>query len=651
MVLPLVADTTIKRLLLRNWQTVVSSEIEFPDAGLVVIRGSNRTDPSKIDSVGSGKSALGEALSRALLDVTGRYALFGHYSRFDQGDTLVQVECLHKGQTLVVDHGFRAPEVSKTGESLRFSYAGQQVWRDKIRNTRTDLAALLGVSPNLATWTVHIDGDRLRFGDASQRMSVDLLMEALNQPSWNEPQAKIQATLAQFKTDVSVATHALSAAQTQLSVIKADVDTTRQSLARAQQNYATARQRWESTKAAAVQALALAQRYVDDADLTLAELAQRIKKATETTAADEHMLETAGYQVGDEVDKLTAQLSTARLESHKANHEQQTLALKLEDLQTAKTCPTCKRPWEHTARDPLQIDQVRTSLAAAVQTAGTRAAAVNKLSEQLADKRKEAQDLRARLVSLRQAANVQDLSRQYETLTSDRRRLLQRVSLAEQALAVASQEPKASEVDHLTTLLSEREQKLASAQAAVNAAEQDQHLATDAVNVAEYWRRGFGPNGIPNLVLKDALAPLNRTAERIAQTLSGQTLRVNYAASRDLANSNTRAELVVTITNAQGATRLGGSSKGESGLIDLILAETLAEVGQVARRIGYRFYDEVLANQDESVRRNVLAYLKSAAQRHGILIFIVSHAPEASQYADYTLIAEKTKQGTSYAWG
>jgi hypothetical protein len=50
------------------------------------------------------------------------------------------------------------------------------------------------------------------------------------------------------------------------------------------------------------------------------------------------------------------------------------------------------------------------------------------------------------------------------------------------------------------------------------------------------------------------------------------------------------------------------------------------------------------------VRRNIFSYLRDVARRLDILVFVVDHHPEAANYSDYTLLATKTKEGTTYSW-
>ena len=206
-------------------------------------------------------------------------------------------------------------------------------------------------------------------------------------------------------------------------------------------------------------------------------------------------------------------------------------------------------------------------------------------------------------------------------------------------------------VNKKVAVVEERQRALENAKLAVETTAADLALDEQALKVVQYWYKAFGPTGIPNMILTDAVPLLNRVAQRISTLMTGNTLQVTYSTVRELVSGESRAQLVTKVVNRIGSKRLEGSSKGEGGLTNLIIAENLNEVGQVSNRVGFRWYDEVTSNQDPVVRRSIFAYLKEIAHRMGILIFVVDHHVEAASYADYVLLAEKSKEyGTTYSW-
>jgi DNA repair exonuclease SbcCD ATPase subunit len=171
-----------------------------------------------------------------------------------------------------------------------------------------------------------------------------------------------------------------------------------------------------------------------------------------------------------------------------------------------------------------------------------------------------------------------------------------------------------------------------------------------SVNVVKYWHTSFGPTGISNMVLREAIDPLNELARHISQTLCGGMINVHFDTERELYSGEDKDELVVRVNNVLGSEDLEMSSKGERCLSNLIIAETLGELSQAHQVINFSWYDEVVNNLPAHVRRVVLQYLHDKAQRNQQLIFIVDHYPESSNFSDFVLLAEKTRDGTSLRW-
>ena len=64
-------DLKLKRVSIRNWMKFRAIDIEFPEKGLVLVQGVNTASGGALLSVGSGKTGIGEAISRTLLGVPG----------------------------------------------------------------------------------------------------------------------------------------------------------------------------------------------------------------------------------------------------------------------------------------------------------------------------------------------------------------------------------------------------------------------------------------------------------------------------------------------------------------------------------------------------------------------------------------------------
>jgi DNA repair exonuclease SbcCD ATPase subunit len=163
----------------------------------------------------------------------------------------------------------------------------------------------------------------------------------------------------------------------------------------------------------------------------------------------------------------------------------------------------------------------------------------------------------------------------------------------------------------------------------------------EMLKVLDYWNMAFSPYGIPNMILREVIAPLNKEARRVSAAMTGGTIDVRYSTTKELASGLEKAQLNIEVDNKLGDKDLSGSSKGEAGLTNIIISETLSEIGQVGQRMGFKWLDEVVPHQDPLVCNSLYSYMRDMAQKQGILIFLVDHNPAAANYADHVLVVEK----------
>jgi DNA repair exonuclease SbcCD ATPase subunit len=637
----------LKRLNLRNWTTIREAELDFPEKGLVLVVGKT-TGSHKRESVGAGKTAVGEAISRALLGVAGRFELTGHYCHDEVNQNMyVKLDADCDGTPLCVELGYKCRELSKTGEGLKFTYGKTEICRARVSDTRAELCKLVGITPELAEWTVFLDGQKLDFNRMSQRSAVELLMTALQQPPWSQYHERSKRALANFKRDCDRAQVTHEEAQRAMQALEANVNLAKKDYDAALAKFNNQQRDFE-LKLAEAQKLALELKaQLNAAESQRQKLELEARRLEEASAEARQQLEAAQRALERKVFQARhfRQLRAAKLKEladKLRSTESELLKLKTQPL----VCPKCGRPLDQPHRE-AELNETAAKLSelnADLDKFKALAAEVEQdeklYQRQLAelDQRLKAQGAQAQLRKLHADLQTLDLST----------RALQR-KLDAQALLVQQlkQGPDRSELERKAAVLAERQAALASAQARVKDTAQALVEAGEAVKVVDYLNTAFSPVGIPNLVLTTCIAPLNHVARKLSNLVSDGSIKVTYKTSRTLVSGEERPDLDIEVANQTGAKRLKGSSKGETGQINLLVAETLAEVGGVAARVAYRWYDEVANSQDPVVRQCVFSYLKDLANSLNILIFLVDHHPEAAQYADHFLVVQKVAEKTS----
>lgn len=645
------ADLQIKRVRLRNWEKVKTADLEFPEKGLVLVIGNNLASLGKLQSVGSGKTSLGEAISRAMTGVAGRFPELGHYAPDDKPTNLfVAVEATLLGKPLLVEMGYKCPELSKTGEGLRFTYDGKTIQRGHVDQTREELSRALRVTPELANWTVFLDGDKLRFNKMSQQDSVELLMMALAQPM-NQYHDQATKVLGNARRQVAVADQALASA-------KARGEHHRRSLEDACADHEEAKTEYQrQVDELGDRVLELKRANVNDknsveaAEATIKKAKKQLTLLEEQHAAANHQLDIKRQALRDEMALVDVDwLAAAETRSAHVANKKAAVRTLTEMEAVPKNCPTCGKPWD-SAHSEKELAKAK----AAVEASRLEVTAADTAYAALDTKRKavykQITDIEAQINN----TGHLDETRTLNTQVSRNDRLIRDLNATIQAreLKIISlgKGVDPAEVNRKAAVVEERQRALNEGRAAIEKAAEDLAGEEELFRICEYWQKAFGPTGISNMLLSDAIGPLNRVAQRISNLMTGGTLHVSYSTRRELASGDSKAQLIIKVDNKLGSKRVEGSSKGEAGLTNLIIAENLSEIGQVSQRVGFRWYDEITGGQDPVVRRAIFSYLKDVAQRLGILIFVVDHHVEASSYADYVLMAEKTvENGTRFFW-
>lgn len=633
-------DLKLKRICIRNWMKFRAIEIEFPEKGLVLVQGVNTASGGALLSVGSGKTSIGEAISRTLLGVPGRFNTLKQFSTDKSGNLYVVVEAELHGKSLTVESGYKCKELSPTGEALRYRYDGRTVERGKIDQTRTELSKLLGVSPLLASWTAFIDGDSIKFNKLAQADSVELIMASLKQPPWRDYHEASKSTLGKFRRDMAVNENAHLSAAASVKTVQAEVDEAKDGVAEERERFDLAKKRNDDEIRHYRKAVNTKTQQINEAKKEMEGIAKKLKVMEDDRAVVSHKLEIKLHEIEDALHKAEEDRQPLT-EAYSARQE------KVVEARTAynnyasatKNCPTCNRPMGKV--DPARLQELKEALDAAKAKSQQAGEKWQTAEQRVVDLNQQYRDTSKRYRETSAKQDVEDLSGRHEELEQAVSEALDQIHEYELEAARLQSGPSEAALRAAEALASERQKALKGAQAALAAAAAALVGDQATLKVLEYWNLAFSPYGIPNMVLRDAIAPLNKEARRISAAMTGGTIEVRYSTTRELASGLDKAQLNIEVDNKLGDKDLTGSSKGEAGLTNFIIAETLSEVGQVSRRVGYRWYDEIVPHQDPKVCHSIYSYMKETAHRLGILVFLVDHNPVAANYADHVLIVEK----------
>jgi exonuclease SbcC len=143
--------------------------------------------------------------------------------------------------------------------------------------------------------------------------------------------------------------------------------------------------------------------------------------------------------------------------------------------------------------------------------------------------------------------------------------------------------------------------------------EMEAERETLAHNVVEYkvLERAFGKNGVPAMLIEQALPQIETTANEILERLSGGTMSVRFITQqeyKDTSREDLRETLEIQISDSAGIRDYEMYSGGEAFRINFAIRLALSEV--LAQRAGARLQtlviDEGFGSQDEIGRQRLI---------------------------------------------
>jgi DNA repair exonuclease SbcCD ATPase subunit len=637
------ANLNIRGIAIRNWATITTAELEFPEYGLVLVLGNNVVSEGHLDSSGAGKTNFGAALSKAVMGLPEK-PLVKFSRRPQRNDTYVRVVAELQGRPFDIEIGYRCKELSRTGEGIRFTRAGTAVSRPHISLTKEELAKVTGIASNLAQWTIWVDGDKIQFDELPQAKAVDLLMTTLHQPPWLAATKRSREVLDHFSGKHNILSSNADSTREKVSESAGEVEQAMATLTAATARYDTDVAEHQARVDAAESYIRLHRKRLEAIEAGQRNITKKLKQIEESKAERHKAIESSKVEIDGNLLKVQEEIQglvKAHTTRQNARASEETL------LNRPKVCPTCQRDWvmpteqfESLQKKVGELRQAEDSAKAALDKARLREKALRGTQAGL---NQQASELNADRPTRRLSKAHQKLGLIAGEIAADVRQLEQRL----RGLAVP---PDRSKVVEAETRLADKRAEQLRLQEGLSRMSGELSESEQMISVIKYWVGAFGAAGVSNMVLREAIGPLNEIARRVSHAMTCGMLEISFSTQRELATGEDKDELVVNIKNVFGSDDLDMSSKGERMLANLIIAETLSELSQASSLVNFSWYDEVARGLPPHVRAVLYQYLKEKAERGRQLIFVVDHNNESAAFANYVLMAEKTSAGTQLRW-
>ena len=158
----------------------------------------------------------------------------------------------------------------------------------------------------------------------------------------------------------------------------------------------------------------------------------------------------------------------------------------------------------------------------------------------------------------------------------------------------------------------------------------------------EFWKFGFGNQGLKSSILDVVIPYMNQRASEYSQLLTGGDMAIEFHSKIQLKSGEFRDKFYIDVKYRNGAESYIGSSSGEKARVDLILNFTLSDLVSARAMKAYpqRFFDEPFESLDEAGVDSVINLLtKMTNDSHSI--FVISHEGHLKSLFDRTISIRK----------
>jgi exonuclease SbcC len=270
---------------------------------------------------------------------------------------------------------------------------------------------------------------------------------------------------------------------------------------------------------------------------------------------------------------------------------------------------------------------------------------------------------RATLAPLEREVN--ELQRQVTATRKETARQREEVGLASASLAAAqAQAPDLLSTERNLLLLQEREnilhretgaaQQFVAVLAGQKVRSKDlearrEELARQA-SLYKQLERAFGKDGVPALLIEQALPQIEAKANEVLDRLSGGTMSVRFvtqAAYKDKGRQDMKETLDIQISDSAGTRDYEMFSGGEAFRVNFAIRLALSEV--LAQRAGARLQtlvvDEGFGSQDAQGRQRLIEAI-NLVRNDFAKILVITHIDELKDAFPNRIEVEKTERGS-----
>jgi len=165
----------------------------------------------------------------------------------------------------------------------------------------------------------------------------------------------------------------------------------------------------------------------------------------------------------------------------------------------------------------------------------------------------------------------------------------------------------------------------------------------------DFWIKGFGSQGIRNLLIRSAIPTLNQLANEFSKILTNNELSIQFSGTKMVGSGKkeeARSKLNIVASDITGSNKYYTASAGERRRIDICVDLALHFLVAETSDLPFVFMDEVFSAVDTRGKELILKLLRGLTERIPSIIIISNQedVAESTEFDQIWTVFRKGKQ-------
>lgn len=160
----------------------------------------------------------------------------------------------------------------------------------------------------------------------------------------------------------------------------------------------------------------------------------------------------------------------------------------------------------------------------------------------------------------------------------------------------------------------------------------------------EFWKVGFGPTGIRNLLVRSIIPELTQNAQRFADILCDGEVEIRFSGETEVGSgrrTETRNKLDVQVLDKFGSNKYHKLSAGEKNRVNMCVNLALHHLVTSRRNLDFIIMDEIFLSLDEVGKQKVFDLLNEISKEIPTVLVISNTEDVLSEAFNETWVVER----------